>query len=661
MSRAVVPYGSWRSPITAGLLVGQSVALGSLQPAGDDLYWSESRPAEAGRSAIVHRGADGVVADVFPAPWSARSRVHEYGGGAWTIAGGTLYFVHDRDQCAYACLVGTTPRALTASGPRRFADLAVDSARERLLAVCEESSPGGGEPANVLVGISLAGGDRVETLVSGHDFYASPRPSPDGTQLAWLAWRHPHMPWDETELWLADVGADGRLTQARRVAGGSGESIFQPEWSPDGTLHFIGDRTGWWNLYRWRGGRTEPLCPKEAEFGLPQWAFGMTTYGFASAGEIVCTYAERGEWRLARLATGSGRLERIDVPFVTFGGLRVTQRRAYFVAGSAAAPSALVELDLASGGHSVVRGSSSLAVDRQHVSVAQAIEFPSGGGRTAHAFYYPPVNGSFAAPEGERPPLRVRSHGGPTSATDGSLKLPIQYWTSRGFAVLDVNYGGSTGYGRAYRERLRGAWGVVDVEDCVAGARHLVERGLADPARLTISGGSAGGYTTLCALVFHDLFRAGASHYGIGDLTALAADTHKFESRYTDSLVAPYPEGAEVYRARSPLHHADRLACPVIFFQGLEDRVVTPNQAEAMVAALRAKRLPVAYVAFPDEQHGFRRAENIRRALEAELYFFSRVLRFALAEEIEPVPIENLGSDMASAMAVSNAGPSRDR
>jgi dipeptidyl aminopeptidase/acylaminoacyl peptidase len=450
------------------------------------------------------------------------------------------------------------------------------------------------------------------------------------------------MPWDETELWLADVGADGELSGARCVAGGRGESVFQPAWSPDGTLHFVGDRTGWWNLYRWRDGRAEPLCPMAAEFGLPQWSFGATTYGFAGASAIVCAYAERGEWRLARLATGSGRLERIDLPFVTFAGLRVTPRKAYFVAGSAAAPPALVELDLESGAHRAVRGSSSLAIDPGDVSVARAIEFPSARGRNAYAFYYPPANGAYAAPEGELPPLRVRSHGGPTAATDGALKLPIQYWTSRGFAVVDVNYGGSTGYGREYRERLRGAWGVVDVEDCVAAARFLVERRLADPARLTISGGSAGGYTTLCALVFHDLFRAGASHYGIGDLTALAADTHKFESRYTDSLVAPYPEGAETYRARSPLHHAERLSCPVIFFQGLEDRVVPPSQTEAMVAALRAKRLPVAYVAFPGEQHGFRRAENIRRALEAELYFFSRVLRFTLAEPIEPVPIENL-------------------
>ncbi len=642
MPRAVAPYGSWRSPITAALLVRESVGLGGIAVADDDLYWAESRPAEAGRTAIVQRTADGTISDVLPPPWSARSRVHEYGGGAWTVERDTVYLVDDRDQAIYACRVGNSPRRLTEPGARRFADLVVDRPRGRLIAVCEEHHDDGREPTNTIVAVPLDGSSRIETLVAGHDFYASARPSPDGRQLAWLAWRHPHMPWDETELWLGDLSPDGRVAGARLIAGGRGESVFQPEWSPDGRLCFVADRTGWWNLYRWNGDDAQPLCPMRAEFGLPQWSFGMTTYGFASPTCIVCTYAERGEWYLARLSTESGRLEPLDLPFVTFSSLRVTPRKVYFVAGSAAAPAALVELDLECGTHRSLRGSSTLAVDAADVSVARAIEFPSAGGRTAYAFFYPPANGAYAGPEREWPPLRVRSHGGPTSATDGSLKLPIQYWTSRGFAVLDVNYGGSTGYGREYRERLRGAWGVVDVEDCVAGARFVCEQGLADPARATISGGSAGGYTTLCALVFHDFFRAGASHYGIGDLTALARDTHKFESHYTDSLVAPYPEGAEIYRARSPLYHADRLSCPVIFFQGLEDRVVPPAQAEAMVAALRAKRLPVAYVAFPGEQHGFRRAESIRRALEAELYFFSRVLRFALAEPIEPVEIENL-------------------
>lgn len=647
MPKHVAPYGSWRSPITARWIVADAVGVGSIALAGEDLLWSESRPSEGGRTALVRRGPDGAARDVLPPPWSARSRVHEYGGGAFTADARTVYLVEDREQRVVACpLDGGAPTYLTAASARRHADLTLDARRGRLIAVCEDhaATP---EPANFLVSIPLGGDGAATTLVSGHDFYASPRLSPDGSRLAWLAWRHPSMPWDETELWVAELDSAGVPQDARMVAGGAGESIFQPEWSPGGVLHFVSDRSGYWNLYRLpaAGGASAPtaeaLCPRAAEFGLPQWVFGMTTYGFASEHEIVCCFAEHGIWRVARLDTRDGRLTPLALPFSGVSGLVVRGPRAWFVGGSATAPAALVELGHATGAHRIVRRSSSLDVDPGYVSAAQAIEFPTAGGRTAHAFYYPPANRDFAAPSGELPPLRVRSHGGPTAATDGVLKLPIQYWTSRGFAVLDVNYGGSTGYGRAYRERLRGAWGVVDVEDCVAGARHLAERGLADPARLTISGGSAGGYTTLCALVFHDVFAAGASHYGIGDLAALAADTHKFESRYTDSLVAPWPAGEALYRERSPLRHADRLARPVIFFQGLDDKVVPPGQAEAMVAVLRAKKLPVAYVAFPGEQHGFRKAENIVRALEAELDFFGRILGFTPADAIEPVEIEN--------------------
>lgn len=645
MPKQVAPYGAWRSPITARWIVADAVGLGAIALAGEDLLWSESRPSEGGRTALVRRARNGTPRDVLPPPWSARSRVHEYGGGAFTAAPDAVYFVDDREQRVVACaLDGTAPTYLTAPSARRHADLTLDARRGRLIAVCEDHAATQ-EPANFLVSIPLAGCDAGATLVSGHDFYASPRLSPDGSTLAWLAWRHPSMPWDETELWVAQLDDAGLPRDARRVAGGDGESLFQPEWSPDGVLHVVSDRSGYWNLYRVRTDEAapslEPLCPRESEFGLPQWVFGMTTYGFASAHEIVCCFAERGTWRVARLDTRDGCSTPYDLPFIGVSGLVVRGPRAWFVGGSATATAALVELDVATGTHQVVRRSASLDVDPGYVSAAQPIEYPTIGGRTAFAFYYPPANRDFEAPSGELPPLRVRSHGGPTAATDGVLKLPIQYWTSRGFAVLDVNYGGSTGYGRAYRERLKGAWGVVDVEDCVAGARHLAERGLVDPARLTISGGSAGGYTTLCALVFHDVFAAGASHYGIGDLGALAADTHKFESRYTDSLVAPWPAGEALYRERSPLQHADRLARPVIFFQGLDDKVVPPGQAEAMVEVLRAKKLPVAYVAFPGEQHGFRKADNIVRALEAELDFFGRILGFTPADPIEPVEIEN--------------------
>jgi dipeptidyl aminopeptidase/acylaminoacyl peptidase len=407
-------------------------------------------------------------------------------------------------------------------------------------------------------------------------------------------------------------------------------------------LHFVSDRNGWWNLYRLRGGTAEQMCPRPAEFGRPQWVFGNPTYAFAADGRLFCTFTERGTWHLAALDPDTGKLEPIDTPYNDLAGLRSAGNALLFTAGSATEPAAVIRLDLATRKPEVLRRSSSVQVDPGYLSVPEAVEFPTEGGTTAHAFFYRPHNRDYAAPPGERPPLIVRSHGGPTSATSAVLRLEYRFWTSRGIAVLDVNYGGSTGYGRAYRERLNGRWGIVDVDDCVNGARALVERGLVDGNRVAIRGGSAGGYTTLAALTFRNFFKAGASHYGVSDLEALARETHKFESRYLDGLIGPYPERRDLYRERSPIHFTDRLACPVILFQGLEDKVVPPNQAELMVAALRAKNVPVAYVPFEGEQHGFRRAENIKRSLDGELYFYSRIFGFALAEPVVPVPIENL-------------------
>jgi dipeptidyl aminopeptidase/acylaminoacyl peptidase len=494
------------------------------------------------------------------------------------------------------------------------------------------------------VSLELAGGnDRGgRVLVSGNDFYSSPRLSPDKSQLAWLTWNHPNMPWDGCELWVAEVAADGSLSAARKIAGDREESIFQPEWSPDGILHFVSDRTGWWNLYRWRDERMESLCEMAAEFGEPQWVFGMSGYTFVSDNRIACVYHERDGWRLATIDSRTHRLETIPTPYTDLYGLRASGSRLVFHAGSPTEPPAIVELDLTTRATSVLKRSAHLAIDPGYLASPQAIEFPTTHGQTAHAFFYPPRNRDFTAPPGERPPLLVMSHGGPTSAAGGTLDLEIQYWTSRGLAVLDVNYGGSTGYGRAYRERLNGQWGVVDVDDCVNGARYLVALGQADGKRLAIRGGSAGGYTTLCALTFRDTFRAGASHYGISDLETMAKETHKFESRYLDRLVGPYPERRDLYRERSPIHFADRLLSPVIFFQGLEDKVVLPDQAEVMVEALRKRGVPVAYLPFEGEQHGFRRAENIKRAFDAELYFYSRILDFELPDPLEPIQIDNL-------------------
>jgi dipeptidyl aminopeptidase/acylaminoacyl peptidase len=637
----VAPYGSWQSPITSDLIVSGTVGLGQIALDGEDTYWSEMRPAEGGRNVIVRRTPDGRTSDVRPAPFNVRTRVHEYGGGAFTVSDGTLYFTHFADQRLYRQVGAAAPQPLTPAADLRYADGVVDRRRGRIICVREDHTITESEAVNTLVGLDLVGDDG-QVLVSGSDFYSSPRLSADGSRLAWLAWNHPNMPWDGTELWVGECQPDGSLSRTERVAGGVHESIFQPEWSPDGSLHFVSDRTGWWNLYRWRAGRIEPLCPMVAEFGRPQWVFGMSTYAFTSASRIICAYTEQGTWRLASLDTETRKLALIETPYTETWEVRAASGQVVCGAGSATEPAAIVRFDPATQHFDVLRRSSTIALDPGYLSVPQAIEFPTKQGLTAHAFFYAPRNRNYSAPPGERPPLLVKSHGGPTSAASTTLNLGIQYWTSRGIAVLDVNYGGSSGYGRAYRERLKGQWGVVDVDDCVNGARFLVERGEVDGKRLAITGGSAGGYTTLCALTFRDLFRAGASYYGISDLEALARDTHKFESRYEESLVGPYPARRDLYRERSPIHFTDRLSCPLIVFQGLEDKVVPPNQAEMMVAALRAKGLPVAYVPFAGEQHGFRRAENIKRALDGELYFYSRVFSFALADPVEPVAIENL-------------------
>ncbi len=643
----IAPYGSWKSPITPDLIVAGTVGLGGIHLDGADVYWTESRPTEAGRQVIVRRTADGGTTDLTPAPFNARTRVHEYGGGHATVDGGTVYFSNFADQRLYRLNPGEAPRPITPEGALRYADAVVDASRGRLICVREDHTPSAGqEAANTIASVRLDGDeDGGQVLVAGNTFYASPRLSPDGTRLAWLTWNHPNMPWDGTELWVAAVRADGALDEihAERVAGGLDESIFQPEWSPDGTLYFVSDRTGWWNLYRWEAGRVEPLALcVAAEFGLPQWAFGMSTYAFASAQQIICAYTQNGAWRLALLDTSTKTLKPFDLPYTEFDDVCAAHGTAVFIAASPSEPAAIIRLDPATGQATVLRRSSEVTVDPGYLSMPQSIAFPTEGGLTAHGIYYPPANRDYAAPPGARPPLLVLSHGGPTGATSTSLRLGMQYWTSRGFAVLDVNYGGSTGYGRAYRERLNDRWGIVDVDDCVNGARYLVARGLADENRLAIRGGSAGGYTTLAALTFRDTFKAGASYYGISDLEAMAKDTHKFESRYLDRLVGLYPARRDLYVARSPIHFTDRLSVPMILLQGLEDKVVPPSQAEMMFAAVKAKGLPVAYLPFEGEQHGFRKAENIKRAMEAELFFYSRIFGFELAEPVAPVKIENL-------------------
>jgi dipeptidyl aminopeptidase/acylaminoacyl peptidase len=634
------PFGSWSSRITSDLIASASVRLDQVVLGDDAVYWIEGRPNEGGRSVIVKRSMNGETVEVNPAPFNARSKVHEYGGGSYWVNGDTVYFCHFTDGQIYSVNPGGKPVVVTSNPLCRYADGVVDARQKRLICVRETHSEPSVEATNEIVSIDLSNGAEV-VLASGFDFFAYPRLSADGMRLAWVCWNHPNMPWDGSELWQADVTSGGGVANPRFIAGGLEESITQPEWSTDGQLYFVSDKSGWWNIWRCVAEGVEPVLETDAEFGRPLWVFGMSSYGFSSSEEIICAYTRHGSWTMGRLNVRTRELKVIETPFTDISYLRVNPSYAGFLAGSATQFTSVVLMDVLTGEIRTVKSSNDVVIDPQYFSVPKAIEFPTTGNLVAHGYYYPPRNPQYQAPEGELPPLLVKSHGGPTSATSDTLSLSTQFWTSRGFAVLDVNYGGSTGYGRAYRERLNGQWGVVDVDDCANGALFLADSGLADRNRLAISGGSAGGYTTLCALTFKNVFKAGASYYGISDLEALAQDTHKFESRYEDRLVGPYPDSKELYKQRSPINYVDKLSCPAIFFQGLEDKVVPPNQAEMMVEALKKKKLPVAYVTFEGEQHGFRKADSIKRALESELYFYSRIFKFDPADKLPAVEIMN--------------------
>jgi dipeptidyl aminopeptidase/acylaminoacyl peptidase len=640
IQKTTAPYGSWKSPITTELITAKTIGLGQFAIDGDAIILSEIRPNEGGRTALV-RFAPGLgPVDAIPSDFNARTRVHEYGGGAFAAFDGMLYFVNFKDQHLYRQKPGAVPQIITPADGYRYADLEIDYLRKRLICIREDHT-GAGEAINTIVALSLDGGDNGMVLAEGYNFFSTPRLSPDGTRLAWLCWNHPNMPWDGTELWVAEVRADGSLGKREQVAGGPAESVYQPEWSPAGVLHFVSDRSGWWNLYRLKDG-LEPIYPMEAEFGEPQWVFGMRMYDFISEDELLCVYAQNGAGKLARLDTASQKLTTLELPYSNFASPKVGKGFAAFIAFSASEPTALVKLDLASGKTEILRRAFEPTVAPGYFSKPQSVEFPTERGLTSYGIFYPPANQDYTAPAGEKPPLIVMSHGGPTSAAIISLRYGIQYWNSRGFAILDVNYGGSTGYGREYRMRLNGNWGIVDVEDCCNGALWLAEQGLVDRKRMAITGGSAGGFTTLAALIFKSgVFSAGGSHFGVSDLEALATDTHKFESRYLDNLVGPYPERKDIYMARSPIHHTRKLSTPIILFQGDEDPVVPPNQSERMFEAARAREIPTAYLLFEGESHGFRKAENIKRALEAEFYFYSKIFKFEPADEIEPVEIEN--------------------
>ena len=538
-----------------------------------------------------------------------------------------MFLSEVRSGRVYRLEAGKDPEPLTNEASCRYADFEVDRYRERLLAVQEDHTDTGREQVQSIVAIDCRERRRpTRRLVNGADFYSNPRLSPDGRSMSWLEWNHPRMPWDGTELWTAAINGDGELAEKRRVAGGAQESIFQPQWSPDGTLHFVSDRTGFWNLFRHSNGRSEPIHPCECEFGLPQWVFGMSTYGFLADGRIASAFCREGTWKLG-LLDGSPGLREIELPYSQIDDVAVRGHRVVFRAAAPDEPPALVLLDLSSGESQILRRSAEIPDSlKDYISVARPSTFRSADGTPVHAFYYAPRNPDYEPPEDERPPFIIRLHGGPTAAVTSALSLTTQFWTTRGFAVADLNYGGSTGYGRSYRERLNGMWGVVDVDDTVATARHFVKNGLADRNRVVVKGGSAGGYSAICCVAFRDEFAAGASYYGIGDLCDLATNTHKFESRYHETLVGAWPEQRARFEQRSPLKAADRIEAPMVFFQGAADRVVPKEQTETMVDALRARGIPVAYYLFESEAHGFRDGTNIRRALEAELSFYCTVL-----------------------------------
>ncbi len=654
-SKTIAPFGTWESPVTVEQVAGQTVGLGSLVVDGDALLWLELRPAERGRTVLVRRGAVGAVVDLTPAPFDVASRVHEYGGGAFVAQGGRVVFSHKADGSVWVIEPGGAPRAVSRVAGCRFADFSLLPGG-RWAACVREDHRGDGEAEAALVALDLGAGVEAEAqegvvLVRGADFLSSPRPSPDGTRLAWIEWDHPDMPWDAARLCVAPLelgagtGAAGdvpRVGEAVRPLGDGREAAVQPGWSPDGVLHACSDRSGWWNLYRAGPGGVEAVCPMAAEVGAPHWVFGQASYRFVGedapggAGPagwgIVASVISEGSARPARIV--DGRAEPLDVRGDA-GGARVggcpwpVAGRWAWMRAERDRPSAVML------GGEVVRASGAPALEAGDVSLAEAVTFPVEGGGVAHALFYPPANARFAGPEAERPPLIVVSHGGPTSMSTDAFSIRVQWWTSRGFAVADVNYGGSTGFGRAYRQRLDGQWGVVDVADCIAAARHLAASGRVDGARMAIRGGSAGGFTTLAALAGSDVFRAGASHYGVADLRLLAGDTHKFESRYLDGLIGRLPEDGAVYDARSPISHVERLSCPVIFFQGLDDKVVPPNQARAMAGAMRARGVAAALYEFAGEAHGFRQAGTIRRVLELELDFYGQVFGFVPAGEME--------------------------
>jgi dipeptidyl aminopeptidase/acylaminoacyl peptidase len=619
------PYGSWKSPITAEVVASGALQFQQVKLGKDKLYWLEGR--------LMSWNAKTGEKEVLPKEYSVRTRAHEYGGGALLIAGDEIFFINDKDQQIYWLHANGNIEKITSMEKTRFADGAYNSKDHSLYYVMEEH---GTHVVNSIVKIDLKT-KKIDTVASGNDFYSNPRISPDGNALAYLTWNLPYMPWDGTELWVINLKDQTK----KLIAGSSSISIADPKWSPSGKLYYISDRSNWWNIYQ--DNPSKPVVAMDAEFASPQWNFDASLMGF-SHDHIICSYIETGGNKCARISL-SGELKQLTLPYTAIKSVAVNEDQLAFIGSSPDTPGSIILYNLKTGQSQIIKRSRKELFDPGFISHPQMISYPTSQGQVSHAFYYPPTNPHFKGLPGEKPPLLVESHGGPTAQSFPGFSPGILYWTSRGFGVVVVNYRGSTGYGRKYRDSLNGQWGIFDVDDCTEAALYCVKQGLADPKRLAIEGGSAGGFTTLAALAFRNVFQVGADYFGVSDLEGLALDTHKFESRYLDQLVGPYPKEKALYAERSPLYNIDKINCPVIIFQGDEDAIVPPSQSEKMYESLKKRKIPTAYLLFKGEQHGFRKAENIQRALEAQLYFFSKILKFPLGEKIEPVDIVNLKAD----------------
>lgn len=644
-----IPFGFWPAAVTASMVTGKNPRLSEPCLHNDQIFWLQTLPEEKGRVTIMmHSLSQGQTRNLLPRPLSAKSKVHEYGGGSYCVHNNMLYFVLADDQQIYAVDISsaefkptlltpaTTDFAEEGHSSLRYADLLFDPFGQQIIAVCEQHFIDNPviEPVTRLVSIDINKGT-VSIIADGHDFFASAALSPSGDHLVWLSWDHPHMPWDSTYLYKAQR-CGTQTFQGTRIAGDGNESLFQPQFAPSGDLFFVSDRNNWWNLYRISAANlangpyvTEAILPMDAEFATPQWTFNMSTYGFLNADTLLACYTQNGNWTLATIDLASNKNGAQQVKesdsFNVFHGISCEHSQATFIGASPQQSPSVMHLSTEGKLTTVTVREAPLKVS--DTSIATNICFPTGDKKqhTGYGFYYAPLNANTYSKG--KPPLIVLCHGGPTGATERAFDLNKQFWTNRGFAVIDVNYRGSTGFGRQYRQSLHNQWGVFDVEDVCTAAEYAVQQGWADPNQLIIKGSSAGGYTVLAALTFSDTFSAGVSLYGIGDLDTLVRDTHKFEARYLDSLIGDYSTQRETYYNRSPVHFSHQINCPLLVFQGMEDKVVPPNQAEAMVSAVRAKGLRVRYVTFTNEGHGFRNADNIETMLEEELLFYRSLIR----------------------------------